>query len=49
MKKFEDVFYAMNFVGEKASLAAAKVTLDYYLKNNVAREINQKRNFYQLN
>lgn len=45
MKKFNDVFYAMNFVGEKASLAAAKVTLDYYLKNDVAKEINKKGNF----
>ena len=45
MKKFNDVFYAMNFVGEKASLAAAKVTLDYYLKNDVAKEINKKEIF----
>jgi glutamate-1-semialdehyde 2,1-aminomutase len=45
MKKFDDVFYAMNFVGERASLAAANVTLDYYIKNNVAKEINKKGKF----
>lgn len=42
MKKFDDVFYAMNFVGETASLAAADVTLNYYIKNNVAKKVNQK-------
>lgn len=48
MKKFDEVFYAMNFVGERASLAAAKVTLDYYIKNDIDKEINRKGNYLSI-
>ncbi len=42
MKNFNDVFYAMNFVSDRASLAAADVILDFYIKKNVAKIVNQK-------
>ena len=45
MKSFSQVFYAMNFVADKMSLAAANVTLEYYIKNNIAKEINNKGKF----
>ena len=45
MKSFSKVFYAMNFVADKSSLAAANITLKYYIKNNVAKEVNIKGNF----
>lgn len=45
MKYFSEVFYAMNFVADKMSLAAANVTLDYYIKNDIAKTVNKKGQF----
>jgi glutamate-1-semialdehyde aminotransferase len=45
MKNFDHIFYAMNFVSEKASLAAANVTLDFYIKNDVSYNVNKKGNY----
>ena len=48
MKNFDKVFYAMNFVSERASLGAANVILDYYIKNDVAKKVNQKGKYLWL-
>ncbi len=45
MKNFDHIFYEMNFVSERASLAAANVTLDFYIKNDVAHNVNKKGNY----
>ena len=45
MKFFSEVFYAMNFVADKMSLAAANVTLKHYINNDIAKSVNKKGQF----
>ena len=42
MINFNKVFYAMNFVSDRASLGAANAILSYYIKKDVAKNVNQK-------
>ena len=42
MGKLDEIFFTLTFAGETLSLAAANATLDFYLKNDVSKNIFKK-------